>query len=218
MAVTLDRTGLLGGKTCRALTPCARRSTRSSLAQRRKVPAGHGRGRQIVFAVDSSSFRLVSPARVKRASLLSTTSADLSPSSRVLRSEQAVRFGLDNVARGNDAVAFACVYKKANLQPPDVGPFVDGVPVSTERDEQLRKEAERKDKARCEARVRSIRGGRQSRRRRHRFRGDHELRRERGRRIRRGRPGAVRRVHARGPAGRRKRAARAQVPSGRFCG
>ena len=33
-----------------------------SLAQRRKVPAGHGRGRQIVFAVDSSSFRLVSPA------------------------------------------------------------------------------------------------------------------------------------------------------------
>jgi hypothetical protein len=30
-----------------------------SLAQRRKVPAGHGRGRQIVFAVDSSSFRLV---------------------------------------------------------------------------------------------------------------------------------------------------------------
>ena len=122
-----------------------------SLAQRRKVPAGHGRGRQIVFAVDSSSFRLVSPRRVKRASLLSTTSADLSPSSRVLRSEQAVRFGLDNVARGNDAVAFACVYKKANLQPPDVGPFVDGVPVSTERDEQLRKEAERKDKARCEA-------------------------------------------------------------------
>ena len=88
---------------------------------------------------------------MKRASLLSTTSADLSPSSRVLRSEQAVRFGLDNVARGNDAVAFACVYKKANLQPPDVGPFVDGVPVSTERDEQLRKEAERKDKARCEA-------------------------------------------------------------------
>ena len=83
--------------------------------------------------------------------MLSTTSADLSPSSRVLRSEQAVRFGLDNVARGNDAVAFACVYKKANLQPPDVGPFVDGVPVSTERDEQLRKEAERKDKARCEA-------------------------------------------------------------------
>lgn len=33
-----------------------------SLAQRRKVPAGHGRGRQIVFAVDSSSFRLVNPA------------------------------------------------------------------------------------------------------------------------------------------------------------
>jgi len=83
--------------------------------------------------------------------LLSTTSADLSPSSRVPRSEHAVRFGLDNVARGNDAVAFACVYRKANLQPPDVGPFVDGVPVSTERDEQLRKEAERKDKARCEA-------------------------------------------------------------------
>lgn len=83
--------------------------------------------------------------------MLSTTSADLSPSSRVPRSEHAVRFGLDNVARGNDAVAFACVYRKANLQPPDVGPFVDGVPVSTERDEQLRKEAERKDKARCEA-------------------------------------------------------------------
>ena len=83
--------------------------------------------------------------------MLSTTSADLSPSSRVPRSEHAVRFGLDNVARGNDAVSFACVYRKANLQPPDVGPFVDGVPVSTERDEQLRKEAERKDKARCEA-------------------------------------------------------------------
>jgi len=36
-----------------------------SLAQRRKVPAGHGRGRQIVFAVDSSSFRLVKPSETR---------------------------------------------------------------------------------------------------------------------------------------------------------
>ena len=48
-------------------------------------------------------------------------------------------------------MSFACVYKKANLQPPELGPFVDGVPVSTERDEQVRREAERKDKARCES-------------------------------------------------------------------
>ena len=127
-----------------------------SLAQRRKVPAGHGRGRQIVFAVDLSSFRFVgeharfffSPSLLSRAL---TRAPSRPPRLRRARSEHAVRFGLDNVARGNDSVAFACVYKKANLHPPDVGPFVDGVPVSSELDERTRVEAERKDKARCES-------------------------------------------------------------------
>ena len=73
------------------------------------------------------------------------------PRLRRARSEDAVRFGLDNVARGNDSVACACVYKKANLRSPDVGAFVDGVPVSSELDERTRVEAERKDKARCES-------------------------------------------------------------------
>jgi nucleotide-binding universal stress UspA family protein len=43
------------------------------------------------------------------------------------------------------------VYKKANLRSPDVGAFVDGVPVSSTLDERTRVEAERKDKARCES-------------------------------------------------------------------
>jgi nucleotide-binding universal stress UspA family protein len=127
-----------------------------SLAQRRKVPAGHGRGRQIVFAVDSSSFRFVreharfffSPSLLSRAL---TRAPPRPPRLRRARSEDAVRFGLDNVARGNDSVACACVYKKANLRSPDVGAFVDGVPVSSTLDERTRVEAERKDKARCES-------------------------------------------------------------------
>ena len=48
-------------------------------------------------------------------------------------------------------MSFACVYKKADLRPPDVGPFVDGVPVSAERDARVREAAETKDKARCES-------------------------------------------------------------------
>ena len=43
------------------------------------------------------------------------------------------------------------MYKKANLRSPDVGAFVDGVPVSSTLDERTRVEAERKDKARCES-------------------------------------------------------------------
>jgi hypothetical protein len=57
---------------------------------------------------------------------------------------------MDNVVRSNDRVAFACVFKKAALHPPDVGSYVDGVPISSDRDDQLRKQAELLDKKRCD--------------------------------------------------------------------
>ena len=50
-----------------------------AIGRRRRVPPGAGPGRVLVFAVDGSS-----------------------------ESEDAVRFGLDNVARANDTCAFAC--------------------------------------------------------------------------------------------------------------
>ena len=55
-----------------------------AIGRRRRVPPGAGPGRVLVFAVDGSS-----------------------------ESEDAVRFGLDNVARANDTCAFACAYKRA---------------------------------------------------------------------------------------------------------
>ena len=54
------------------------------------------------------------------------------------------------MTRANDSVSFACVYKKANLHPPDVGSYVDGVPIRSDRDEHIRKQAELLDKKRCE--------------------------------------------------------------------
>ena len=148
-----------------------------NLARRPTVPTSRGRGRQIVFAVDASSYRwcfffpLVStegdararpdphlppPRLLLRRGLLRPEPHLPAPSRPPLapvHSEHAVRFGLDHVARSNDACSFACAYRKAApATVPEPGAFMTesgAVAPVTERERANRLAAETLDRERC---------------------------------------------------------------------
>ena len=171
-----------------------------SLAQRRKVPAGHGRGRHIVFAVDSSSFRFVD----RRAVFARRRFHELTPasSSRAQRARRSVR-ARPSRARQRLGVLRVRV-QESRPAPPRRRPVRGRRP----RLRRARRAGPRsggdEGQGEVRVRVRSIRGGRQDRGRGVVVRGDPELRRERRRRLRRGRSRAVRSVDARRRVGRRK--------------
>lgn len=109
---------------CKVGTRCVRRSTRSpSRSVRRCRRAGAPGGRSSSPSTPRSTGR---PSRTRRRSCERSPLPSLFPP---LRSEAAVRYGLDHVARSNDSCSFACIYKKASQHTPDAGPFMDGTMV-----------------------------------------------------------------------------------------